>query len=146
MSENNFTPLMAEFLRNLAQELENNKAMARRLAEPFQAMLTEVLVNSGSKAKSKSGKSDSKQKKYPVPEGFDPYKVFYDLGSPGLYNQLNLMGVDELKGVLANFTNLPRKDYARKQKQEILVEMAVQGVRDIATRGEAFGDYKLDVE
>ncbi len=144
MSENKFTPLMAEFLRSLAQELENNKAMARRLAEPFQAMLVESLSNAGTKA-SRTEKSESKQKKYPVPDGFDPYKVFYDHGSPGLYTELNLLDIDELKGVLARFTNLPRKDYVRKQKQDVLLEMAVQGIKDIATQGEAFGDYKLDI-
>ncbi len=146
MSENNFTPLLAEFLRNLALELENNKAMARRLTEPFQAVLTEALNNAGTKTTSRSGKSDTKQKKYPVPNDFDPYKIFYDHGSPGLYNALHLLNADELKGVLVRFTSLPRKDYVRKQKQDILVEMVVQGVRDIATRGAAFGDYKLDVD
>lgn len=146
MSENNLAPLMAEFLRNLAQELENNKAMARRLTEPFQALLTEALNQTGTKTTSRSGKSEPKQKKYPIPNNFDPFKTFYDHGSPGLYNELHLLNVDELKGVLARFTNLPRKDYVRRQKQDILVEMAVQGVKDIATRGEAFGDYKLDVD
>lgn len=144
MSENNFAPLMAEFLRSLAQELENNKAMARRLAEPFQAALSEALADSG--ARTKESKSSSKQKQYPVPEGFDPFKTFYDTGSPGLYNQLRPFEADELKGILAKFTSIPRKEYARKQKQEILIEMVVQGVKDIATRGEAFGDYKLELE
>ncbi len=146
MSENKFAPLMGEFLRNLAQELDNNKAMARRLAEPFQAMLTEILADSGTRTTIKKEKSAAKQKQYPLPEGFDPYKIFYDVGSPGLYNQLNGLEVDELKGILDKFTNLPRKDYARKQKKEILVEMIIQEVKDRATRGVAFGDYKLDVE
>lgn len=144
MSENNFAPLMAEFLRNLAQELENNKAMARRLAEPFQAVLTEALADSG--ARIKETKGSSKQKKYPMPEGIDPFNTFYDMGSPGLYNQLCSLEADELKGILSKFTNIPRKEYARKQKQEVLIEMVVQGVKDIATRGAAFGDYKLELE
>ena len=145
MSENNFTPLIAEFLRSLAQELENNKAMARRLAEPFQAVLI-ATMNEAGKTSIRQGKSAGKQKKYPVPAGFDPFKIYYDLGSPGLYNQLHLLNVDELKGVLAQFTKLPRKDYVHKQKQDVLVEMAVRGVKDIATQGEAFGDYKLDID
>lgn len=146
MSENDFTPLMAEFLRKLAQELENNKAMARRLAEPFQTLLAETLKQSGDRTSTRTGQSHSHKKSYPVPDGFDPFKVFYDHGSPGLYNELHLLNPDELKGVLARFTNIPRKDYVRKQKQDILVEMAVQGIKNIVTRGEAFGDYKLDVE
>lgn len=145
MSENNFTPLMAEFLRSLAQELENNKAMARRLAEPFQTMLIETLKETG-KTSNRPGKSAGKQKKYPVPAGFDPYKTYYDHGSPGLYSELQRLDIEELKGVLAQFTKLARKDYVRKQKQDVLVEMAVRGVKDIATQGEAFGDYKLDID
>jgi len=142
MSEYNFTAPMAAFLRQLAQEIENNKAMARRLAEPFQAVLNEVLKAEVPATRPK--KSGSKTKAYPVPDGFDPYQTFYDEGSPGLYSRLNVLTVDELKGILAKYTTVPRKDYTRKQKHEALVEMVVQGVKDVATRGQAFGDYKLD--
>lgn len=146
MSENRFTPLMAEFLRHLARELENNRALARRLAEPFQEILQASLAEQRSAVKPASkDKTASKQKQYPAPEGFDPYRVFYDEGSPGLYNALHNMEVDEIKGVLARFTSVARKDFTRKQNREILAEMAVQGVKDVATRGQAFGDYKLDI-
>lgn len=146
MSENKFAPLIADLLRNLAGEVENNKAMAKRLARPFEALLTEVLSASATTPESKGKKTASRAKKYPVPEGFDPYKIFYDEGSPGLYRGLQALQVDELKGVLARFTSISRKDYVRRQKQELLVEMAVQGVKEVATRGQAFGDYKLDEE
>lgn len=146
MSENKFTPLMAEFLRHLARELENNKALARRLAEPFQEILQASLTEQRSAAKT-AGKSrtDSKPKQYPVPEDFDPYQIFYDEGSPGLYNSLHKLEVDEIKGVLARFTSIARKDFTRKQNRETLVQMAVQEVKDVATRGQAFGDYKLHI-
>lgn len=91
------------------------------------------------------GKTAAKQKQYPVPEGFDPYQIFYDKGSPGLFNALKQLEIDELKGVLARFTSVARKDYTRRQNREILAEMAAQEVKDIATRGQAFGDYKLDI-
>ncbi len=135
---------MGDFLRQMAQELENNKALARRLAEPFQAVLLAALESSGNEPTARKAKSVSKQKKYPVPEGFDPYKIFYDEGGPGLYGRLQSLEVDELKGLLSQFTAIPRKDYVRKQNQEILVEMIVQAVKNVATRGQAFGDYKLD--
>jgi hypothetical protein len=146
MSENKFTPLIADLLRNLAGEIENNKAMAKRLARPFEPLLAETLSVSTAAGRGKAQKSTSRAKKYPVPEGFDPYKIFYDEGSPGLYRGLQALQVDELKGVLARFTTIPRKDYVRRQKQELLVEMAVQGVKEVATRGQAFADYKLDAE
>lgn len=146
MSENKFTPLMAEFLRQLAQELENNKALARRLAQPFQDILQASLAEQRSAAKTAGqGKAGGKLKQYPVPEGFDPYKVFYDEGSPGLYNALQHLEADQIKGLLARFTTVERKDYSRKQNHQILVEMMVQGIKDVATRSEAFGDYKLDI-
>ena len=145
MSENRFTPLMAEFLRHIARELENNRALARRLAEPFQEILQASLAEQRSAAKTAGNAKAGKQKQYPVPEGFDPYQVFYDEGSPGLYNALHKLEVDEIKGVLARFTSVARKDFARKQNRETLAEMAVQGVKDVATRDQAFGDYKLDL-
>ncbi|MDD3023886.1 MAG: hypothetical protein PHE26_08310 [Syntrophomonadaceae bacterium] len=146
MSENSFTPLMAEFLRQLAGEVEKNKALARRLAAPFQSILQASLTGAGTAEKTaRKAKSGTKQKQYPTPEGFDPYQVFYDEGSPGLFNALHKMEVDELKGVLGRFTDIPRKDFVRKQNQEILTEMAVQGVKEVAARGLAFGDYKLDI-
>lgn len=145
MSENRFMPLMAEFLRQIANEVENNKALARRLAEPFQAILNEAVAEAKAEKK-KTGSGSSKTKKYPVPEGFDPYKIFYDEGSPGLYNRLQALEVEELKGVLTQFTNLPRPEYVRKQNHEILVQMVVQGVKEITSRGQAFGDYKMGAE
>lgn len=136
---------MAEFLRHLARELENNKALARRLAEPFENILQESLAEQRSAAKNASkGKTGGKQKQYPVPDGFDPYQIFYDKGSPGLYNALSQLEIDEIKGVLARFTTVARKNFTRKQNRETLVQMAVQEVKDVATRGQAFGDYKLD--
>jgi len=135
---------MADFLRQLAQEVENNKALARRLAEPFQAVLHTALSSSADKSTTTKAKSGSKQKQYPVPEGLDPAKVFYDEGGPGLYRKLQGLQVDELKGLLSQFTAIPRKDYVRKQNQEMLVEMLVQAIKNVATRGQAFGDYKLD--
>ncbi|MEN6327181.1 MAG: hypothetical protein ABFD18_13390 [Syntrophomonas sp.] len=145
MSENKFTPLMAEFLRHMARELENNKALARRLAEPFQEILQASLAEQRSATKTAGNAKAGKQKQYPVPEGFDPYQIFYDEGSPGLYNALHQLEVDEIKGVLTGFTSIARKDYSRKQNRETLVQMAVQEVKDVATRGQAFGDYKLDL-
>ncbi|MDD3364783.1 MAG: hypothetical protein PHZ03_07375 [Syntrophomonas sp.] len=144
MSENQFTPLMGDFLRQLAQEVENNKALARRLSEPFQAALLATLESSGNESTARKAKSGSKQKKYPVPEGFDPYQIFYDEGGPGLYIKLQSLEVDEIKGLLSQFTPIPRKDYVRKQNQEILLEMLAQAIKNVATRGQAFGDYKLD--
>jgi len=143
MPEDRFTPLMAEFLHRLAREVENNKALARRLAEPFQAVLLEALQASGERSTDKPVKSRSKGKKYPVPQDFDPYQLFYDEGSPGLYSRLHTLEIDELKGVLSQFTSIPRKDYVYKQNRETLAELAAQGIKNVAARGQAFGDYQL---
>lgn len=145
MSDNIFTPLMGEFLRNLAAEMENNKALARRMAEPFQAVTLEALANSGMVIRSRTGSNPSKQKKYPIPDGFDPFRIFNDIGSPGLYNHLLALGVDELKGILAHFTNLPRQEYVRKQKQEILAQMIVQTIGEVIAGGAGFGNITENI-
>ncbi|WP_054693999.1 hypothetical protein [Syntrophomonas palmitatica] len=111
------------------------------MAEPFQAVLKEALEANKAGGKS-TGKTKAKQ--YPVPEGFEPYQIYYDEGSPGLYNKLQTLTADELKGVLAQYTAIPRAQYNRKQKSEDLAQMVVQGIKDVASRGQAFGDYKLD--
>jgi hypothetical protein len=144
MSENKFAPLMAEFLRQLAQEVENNKALARRLAQPFQTVLLESLAAQSERRKKSQPRSASKGKKYPVPEGLNPFKIFYDEGSPGLIHRLHNLPVDELKGLLSEFTEIPRKDYTPKQNREILINMLVQEIKNVATRSEAFGNYQLE--
>lgn len=134
---------MADFLRQLAREIENNKALARRLSEPFQIIFNESLAASPSRAAAKSAKGSSKQKKYPVPDDLNPFQVFYDEGSPGLCQRLYALEIDQIKGILSNYTSIPRQEYSRKQNRELLVELAVQGIKNVATHGQEFGDYKL---
>lgn len=145
MSEDKLVPLMAEFLRTLARELESNRALARRLAAPLRTALAEAVPLPAVTSKGKRQKT-TKQRKYPVPEGFNPFEIFYNEGSPGLYHHLQSLEIEQLKGVLANFTNIPRQEYVNKRKREPLVEMVVQGVKDVATRGVSFGDYRLEEE
>lgn len=129
---------MTEFLHQLAEEVQNNKRLAGKLAKIWQQLATaeEQMPPAARKKKSSA-------KEYRCPEDFDAFQVYYDSGSPGLYQSMASFSVDELKGVLSYFTSIPRTDFVRKRDHDILLEMAVEGVKKFAGRSQAFGDYKL---
>ena len=130
--------MMTEFLYLMAEEIKNNPRLANKLAANWKSIASPL----------ESGPPPAKKKKTPVkeyhfPEGFDAFKIYYDGGSPGLYHSMASFSVEELKGVLVHFSNFPRADYARKKDRRLLLDMAVEGVKRIAGRSLAFGDYTL---
>lgn len=123
---------MADFLRILAEEVERNRSLAKRLAVPFEEFLAEVR---------EKGAKSGKKAKAAVPEGFDPFKVYYDKGSVGLYEELLSFDTPILKAILTSFALDPSRGYTRLRKPEKLRDLIVEKVRAMGERGEAFRDF-----
>lgn len=134
MSADKLALHMAQFLRLLADEVENNKAMAKRLAAP----LAEYLAAEGKKASAASSLRSKKSTRELIPEDFDPFEIYYEKGSVGLYSALQPMDAQVLKAVLSYFALDPTRSYTRWRKQERLAEFVVQRVKAMSSRGEAF--------
>jgi hypothetical protein len=82
---------------------------------------------------------------YQAPEGLNPFRIYYsDGGSEALRQRLQALSLDEIKGVIAQYTEIPRKMYKNLQDVGICCGLVIQAVGDIATRSQAFGDYRLD--
>ncbi|SHH09389.1 hypothetical protein SAMN02745221_01665 [Thermosyntropha lipolytica DSM 11003] len=122
---------MADFLRLLAEEVERNRSLAKRLAVPFEEFLAEV---------KEKGVKSRKKAKAEVPEGFDPFKVYYDKGSVGLYEALASFDAATLKAILTSFALDPSRSYTRLRKPEKLRDLIVEKVKAMGERGEAFRD------
>lgn len=134
MSAKQFAPFMAEFLRQLALELENNQALAKRLAFPFEQMLAEHKpANVPAKSRSRTPKPEAL-----IPEGFDPFQIYYEQGSPGLYAGLQGLEVPVLKSILAHFALDPARSYTQWRKHERLVNFIVDRVRTMSSKGQVF--------
>ncbi|MBO8159054.1 hypothetical protein [Thermosyntropha sp.] len=125
---------MAEFLRILANEVENNKRLAKRISVPFEELLKAEKEAAGERKK----KSRTKKEKASVPEGFDPFKVYSDKGSVGLYEELSKFDAPVLKAIIAHFALDPSRSYARLRKPEKLMGIIVEKVKNMSERGEAF--------
>ncbi|MEN6350417.1 MAG: hypothetical protein ABFD08_13615 [Syntrophomonas sp.] len=122
---------MAEFLRLLACEVENNQSLAKRLSNPFNEFIT------GTRSKGITSPPNRKAKA-PVPEGFDPFRYYYEQGSVGLYSYLQNIDPPTCKAILSHFGLDPSNSYARWRKQEKLVDFIVQRVKAMTVKGEAF--------
>lgn len=122
---------MADFLRLLAHEVENNQSLAKRLSLPFNEFLT------GTREKAATPRP-SRKTKVMIPEGFDPFRHYYEQGSVGLYSYLQNMDSPTCKAILSHFGLDPSNSYTRWRKQEKLVDFIVQRVKAMATKGEAF--------
>jgi len=130
--------MATEFLYLLADEVRNNKRLANRIASGLKKAEAEIISETAP-----DKKKPYSLKKYGYPEGFDAFKIYYDKGTPGLYQSMTGFSLNELKGVLVNFTNLPRESYVKKRNARLLLDMAVEGVKRMAGRSQAFGDYKM---
>ncbi|QGU00411.1 hypothetical protein SYNTR_1817 [Candidatus Syntrophocurvum alkaliphilum] len=128
MSKDNMGKQMADFLRLLANEIENNQAMAKRLSAPFEEM---IQVSSKPAVK-------SKKEKVRVPEGFDPFKVYYDKGAIGLHSELIEFDAQTLKAILTYFSLDPSRSYTRWRKQERLISLIIEKVKSSSNKGQAF--------
>lgn len=127
MPANKMGQQMAEFLRLLAGELENNPTLARKLEVPFK----ELISDNSAKQKKKAGKAA-------VPKAFDPFQIYYDKGSVGLHNELDTLDVPVLKAILAHFALDPSRSYTRWRKHERLADHIVERVKIMSNKGQAF--------
>ena len=126
----------------MAEEIQNNQRLANKFAARWKQIEIEKETETSREAVWEK-KKKKPGKEYLYPEGFDAFRIYYDEGSPGLYRCMSGFSADELKGVLVHFTSLPRESYVRKRDNRLLLEMAVEGVKKLAGRSEAFGDFKL---
>jgi len=133
MSGDNLGKHMAEFLRLLAIEVESNKAMAKRLADPFRVMIDKKEASLISERRKSKKKETVK-----IPEGFDPFQIYYDKGAVGLYNELAGMDARTLKAVLSHFTLDPSRSYSRWRKPEKLVNLIIERVKAMSSKGQVF--------
>ncbi|MEA1960741.1 MAG: hypothetical protein U9N81_05580 [Bacillota bacterium] len=134
MAANDISKVMAEFLRLLAGEVESNQALAKRLSVPF----TEYINQLPDKAPVSPRIPKQKTEKAIVPEGFDPFAIYYEQGSVGLLAALSDKDPAILKAILSHFALDPTRSYTRWRKQERLAEFIVQRVKAMSTKGSAF--------
>lgn len=134
MSKNDLAPYMAEFLRLVANEIENNKSLAKRLSPP----LLEFLQENQEKKKTSSSSYSQKNTEKLIPEGFDPFQIFHEKGSVGLFSALQNMDAASCKAVLSHFALDPTRSYNRWRKQERLADFIVQRVKAMTSKGEVF--------
>lgn len=121
--------VMAEVLRILADEVENNRSLARKLSAPWEEFFKE--------AKPKEVKG-AKKARAVVPEEFDPFRIYYDRGKVGLYDELAKFDAPVLKAILTHFSLDPSRSYTRLRKPEKLRDLIVEKVKAMGERGEAF--------
>ncbi len=130
MSKTDPTPYMAEFLRLLASELETNKSLAKHLSGPFMDYLNGAKAESGLPGKSN---------KPSIPEGFDPFKIYYEKGGVGLMAFLQDMEIATLKSILSEYGLDPARTYTRWRKHERLSSLIVDRVKALSHKGKVFG-------
>lgn len=85
----------------------------------------------------------SSQDKCQVPVELNPYEIYYNTGSPGLYTKLSALDTSELKAVIACFLPIPLHETINIDDNSILIDKIVREIKEIANRGAAFGDYTL---
>lgn len=130
MSANELGQQMGEFFRILAAEIENNPALARKLAASFKGM---------AEASQKPGAAKRKKKEeVSIPEGFDPFQIYFDQGRLGLQRALEPLDAPVLKAILTQFALDPSRSYARWRKPERLIELIVERIKAMSNKGQAF--------
>lgn len=130
MSDNEGGRQIAEFFRALAVEIENSPALARKLAVPFQNM-----AEAGREATPKKRQT---KEKVQVPEGLDPFQIYYDQGGLGLQQALEPMDAATLKAILAHYALDPARSYTRWRKPERLTAFIIERVKALSNKGQAF--------
>lgn len=134
MSSNNFSTHLSSLFHILADEVENNQRLARKLALPLKELLAEEASDTQASRRSSSKKSTA----IPVPDGFDPFQIYHETGSVGLYTALENLNAAECKAVLGHFGLDPSRNYSRLRKKEKLADLIVQRVKAMTGKGEAF--------
>jgi hypothetical protein len=123
---------MADFLRLLASELENNKSMAKRLSAPLLAFLESETLAAPKQPRGKTKIESS------LPEGFDPFHIYYEQGKLGLLASLQGLDINTLKAVLSEYGLDPARTYARWRKRERLTDLIVERVKALSNKGKVF--------
>ena len=130
MSDNEVGLQMAEFFRALAVEIENSPSLARKLAVPFHKVSQAGLQIASKKRQTKE--------KAQVPEGFDPFQIYYDQSGLGLQQALEPLDAATLKAILAHFGLDPARSYTRWRKSERLSAFIIERVKALSNKGQAF--------
>lgn len=135
MSSSDMSTAMADFLRLLAEEVDKNQALAKRLAVPFD----ELIKKSRPKSTTSAGKK-RKKTNLEVPEGFDPFQIYHDQGRVGLCAALERYDAGQCKAILSHFALDPSRSYVRWRKQERLANFIIERVKAISEKGKVFMD------
>jgi len=134
LSSPDISSAIALFLRLVAEEIEKNQSLAKRLSVPFMELLNAQAVQLVTpRTRSKKAKEEAA-----VPEGFDPFRIYNDQGSVGLYAALQNCDVNQCKAILSHFALDPGRSYVLWRKKERLTDFIVQRVKAMSERGKVF--------
>lgn len=136
MASNDLTPVMADFLRVLADEVEKNHALAKRLSVPLADYINQLPDKSMTSARTPRKKPE----KMPIPKGFDPFLIYYEQGSVGLMSALQAIDSATCKAILSHFALDPTRSYTRWRKKEKLADFIVERVKAMSNKGKVFLD------
>lgn len=134
MSSPDMSKTIVEFLHLLAAEIENNQALGRRLARPFQEYLEQQMELKPGPVRKKSAPVTI------IPDNFDPFLIYHDQGSVGLYAALQNFDAAQCKEVLRRFALDPSRSYNRWRKQERLANFIVERIKAMSDKGKVFMD------
>jgi hypothetical protein len=122
---------MAQMLHILAEEVAQNKRLANRLAQPWLALMAEAL-------KSEQESKPKKKASIKEPPSVDPFKAYLEGGSILLIKALEDIDAAECKTIISHFALDPSRSYVRWRKKEKLVELIIQRVKAVVSKGEVF--------
>lgn len=131
MSDERLRDCIAQMLNILAEEVAGNKRLASRLAQPWQAFM-EDMVKPVDKIKPK------KKALIKEPPSVDPFKAFLEGGSVLLIKTLEDIDAAECKNIISHYALDPSRSYVRWRKKDKLVELIVQRVKAVVSKGEVF--------
>lgn len=134
MSSPDMSKAMAEFLRLLAREIENNHAMAKRLGGPLEEWLKQQMVPAMASPRRKTVLNST------IPDDFDPFRIYHDQGSVGLLAALQIFDAAQCKTILSQFALDPGRSYTRWRKQDRLATFIVERVKAVSEKGRVFLD------
>ena len=134
MSSPDISSAMASFLRLVAEEIEKNQSLAKRLSVPFK----EIIDSQAEQMKAPRSPRKQAKEEAAVPEGFDPFRIYNDRGSVGLYAALQNCDVNQCKAILSHFALDPGRSYALWRKKERLADFIVERVKAMSERGKVF--------
>ena len=118
---------MAAFLRLLAEEIETNEDLAKKLYQPFFV------------AAKVPQKTSQTRKKKVQKAPFNPFEVYAGSGEVGLRVKLNeYEEAAVFKAILDDYALDTTRSYKRWRKKERFIEFIVKRVKAIADKGKVF--------